>query len=390
LVYTKKNIRINILHIIGSLNTGGVQKLILQLSQSQCLKKYTHNVLCTILSVDNYRYAYEKYNITILSLPFKFAPISSIPFKLDKIIRYLFSKLYFFRLWYYLFISEFEVIHTHIHSQIISQILASVLSGKRMIWTIHGEYSMGRFTLWIIRILFSILPSTKFQIIADSISALHSTLPFTGNNFKPDNIIPTGINLKPYFQEYDQSLIREKYNIKDDTILIGSTGRIVWEKGYDQLLSLLENYDFGEKIFYILVAGDGSLRNKFIKRIEKNKLESHITFIGNIKNIPEFLSALDIYIQPSVTEGFPLSVLEAMATGLPIICSDAGGLKEMINNNTIGIKYKSEELNSLYQMLCKLLSMKPNKLLELGRNARKEVVKKYSIEIIAKQYYKIY
>jgi len=390
LVYTKKNIRINILHIIGSLNTGGVQKLILQLSQSQCLKKYTHNVLCTILSVDNYRYAYEKYNITILSLPFKFAPISSIPFKLDKIIRYLFSKLYFFRLWYYLFISEFEVIHTHIHSQIISQILASVLSGKRMIWTIHGEYSMGRFTLWIIRILLSILPSTKFQIIADSISALHSTLPFTGNNFKPDNIIPTGINLKPYLQEYDQSLIREKYNIKDDTILIGSTGRIVWEKGYDQLLSLLENYDFGEKIFYILVAGDGSLRNKFIKRIEKNKLESHITFIGNIKNIPEFLSALDIYIQPSVTEGFPLSVLEAMATGLPIICSDAGGLKEMINNNAIGIKYKSEELNSLYQMLCKLLSMKPNKLLELGRNARKEVVKKYSIEIIAKQYYKIY
>ena len=390
MVYTKKNIRINILHIIGSLNVGGVQKLILQLSQSQCLKKYTHNVLCTILSVDNYRYAYEKYNITILSLPFKFAPISSIPFKLDKIIRYLFSKLYFFRLWYYLFISEFEVIHTHIHSQIISQILASVLSGKRMIWTIHGEYSMGRFTLWIIRILLSILPSTKFQIIADSISALHSTLPFTGNNFKPDNIIPTGINLKPYLQEYDQSLIREKYNIKDDTILIGSTGRIVWEKGYDQLLSLLENYDFGEKIFYILVAGDGSLRNKFIKRIEKNKLESHITFIGNIKNIPEFLSALDIYIQPSVTEGFPLSVLEAMATGLPIICSDAGGLKEMINNDLIGIKYKSEELNSLYQMLCKLLSMKPNKLLELGRNARKEVVKKYSIEIITKQYYKIY
>ena len=79
-----------------------------------------------------------------------------------------------------------------------------------------------------------------------------------------------------------------------------------------------------------------------------------------------------------------------MATGLPIICSDAGGLKEMINNNAIGIKYKSEELNSLYQMLCKLLSMKPNKLLELGRNARKEVVKKYSIEIITKQYYKIY
>ena len=379
-----------IIHSLGTLNTGGIQQFILQLSQSPPLKRYKHQVLCTIQSIDNYKDEYEKINIIIHHLPFTFYPKSHIPYRLDKLLRYFFSKLYIFRLWYYLIKSEADVLHSHIHSQIISQILAAILSGKKMIWTIHGEYSLSILTIFFLRALDFILSDKKFRYIADSISALHSTLPFTVKNLKPDNIIPTGINLKPYLQEYDQSLIREKYNIKDDTILIGSTGRIVWEKGYDQLLSLLENYDFGEKIFYILVAGDGSLRNKFIKRIEKNKLESHITFIGNIKNIPEFLSALDIYIQPSVTEGFPLSVLEAMATGLPIICSDAGGLKEMINNNTIGIKYKSEELNSLYQMLCKLLSMKPNKLLELGRNARKEVVKKYSIEIITKQYYKIY
>ena len=62
----------------------------------------------------------------------------------------------------------------------------------------------------------------------------------------------------------------------------------------------------------------------------------------------------------------------------------------MINNNVNGIKYKSEELKSLNQMLCKLQSLKSKELLELGRNARKEVVKKYSIEIITKQYNKIY
>ena len=380
----------NILSLIGTLTTGGIQKFILHLSQSSLLNQYNHQVLCTILSTDNYKDEYVRKKISILYLPFTYSSNPSIPYKVDKLCRQLFSKLYFFRMWYYLFKSNNHIVHTHIHTQIISQILATILSGKRIIWTIHGEYSMGRLTLWIIQILLSILPSTKFQIIADSISALHSTLPFTGNNFKPDNIIPTGINLRPFLQDYNQSFIRKKYNIEDETILIGSSGRIVWQKGYDQLLSLLENYDFNNKKLHFLIAGEGSLRKTLISDLKDKKLESYITFIGNIKNIPEFLSALDIYIQPSVTEGFPLSVLEAMATGLPIICSDAGGLKEMINNNAIGIKYKSEELNSLYQMLCKLLSMKPNKLLELGRNARKEVVKKYSIEIITKQYYKIY
>ena len=79
-----------------------------------------------------------------------------------------------------------------------------------------------------------------------------------------------------------------------------------------------------------------------------------------------------------------------MASGFPIICFDAGGLKQVITNNVNGIMYKSEELNPLYKMLCKLLSMKPNELLELGRNARKEVVKKKSIEKITKQYKEIY
>ena len=380
----------NIIHIIGTLNTGGVQKFILQLSQSPPLKKYKHQVLCTIQSIDNYKDEYEKNNIIIHHLPFTFYPKSHIPYRLDKLLRYFFSKLYFFRLWYYLIKSEADILHSHIHSHIISQILAAVLSGKKMIWTIHGEYSLSILTIFFLRALDFILSDKKFRYIADSISALHSTLPFTVKNLRPDNIIQTGINLKPYLQEYNQSLIREKYNIKEDTILIGSTGRIVWQKGYDQLLSLVENYDFGEKIFHILIAGDGSLRNKFIKRIGENKLESHITFIGNIKNIPEFLSALDIYIQPSVTEGFPLSVLEAMASKLPIISSNAGGLKEMIIDGENGMTYESGDISKLDKTIHKMLNLSIEDRKEFGINAYNRVEINNSIEKVAEKYKAVY
>jgi len=381
---------LTIIHSLGTLNTGGIQKFVLQLSQSISLNKYKHQVLCTIQSIDNYKDEYEKNKIKIHSLPFTFYPNAEIPYRIDKWLRYLFSKLYFFRLWYYLKKSEAIILHSHIHSHIISQILAAVLSGKKMIWTIHGEYSLNTLTIFFIRVLAFIFSDKKFRYIGDSISALNATLPFTIKNYQLDNIIPTGINLKPYLQDYNQLLIREKYNIKDDTILIGSTGRIVWQKGYDQLLSLLENCDFEEKKIHILVAGDGRLKNKFIKRIRENKLESKITFIGSIKNVPEFLSSLDIYIQPSVTEGYPLSVLEAMASKLPIISSNAGGLKEMIIDGENGITYESGNINKLGRTLHAMLNFSIEDRKKIGINAYNCIKKNNSIEKVAEKYKAVY
>lgn len=379
-----------IIHIIGTLNTGGVQKFILQLIQSKELNVLTHHVLCTIQSRNNYRYEFENNNIKIQQLQFTYPHNPNYPFRIDKLLRNLYARFYLFRLWHHLLRSETDIIHSHIHSHIISQILATVLSGKRIVWTIHGEYSLSRVTISIIRILNSFLKSTTFQIIADSKPALHSTLPYTEKKSILGNIIPTGIEIEPYLQKYDKSIIREKYNLSDDTIIIGSTGRIVWQKGYDQLISLLENYNFNEKNVHFIIAGEGSLRNKLSDQIKSKHLDNKITFIGNISNIPEFLFSLDIYIQPSVTEGFPLSVLEAMASGLPIICSDAGGLKEMIHHNETGIIYKSGDLSALYKGFMKIFSMLPDELCQFGRNARKIVQDKYSINNCSLHYNTIY
>ena len=377
-------------HLIGSLSVGGVQKFILELSETSSLKSFNHEVLCTFRSKDSYIDEYDKSSIVVNNFFFSRPSNITIPYKIDVLLRYISSSLFIFRFWYYLLKSDINIIHSHIHSNIVSQILAALLSGKRIIWTIHGEYLLGRFTKLALKMFDFIFSDNKFHIIADSKAALYGSLPHYKKKNIINHIIPTGINLKPYLEEYDQSLIREKYNIKDDTILIGSTGRIVWQKGYDQLLSLLENYDFGEKILHILVAGDGSFRNKYIKRIGKNKLDSHITFIGNIKNIPEFLSALDIYIQPSVTEGFPLSVLEAMASRLPIISSNAGGLKEIIIDGENGMTYESGDISKLDKTMHKMLNLSIEDRKEFGSNAYNCMKINNSIEKVAEKYKAVY
>ena len=375
-----------ILHIIGTLNIGGIQKYILELSRTSVLNKYDYKVLCTFLSKDNYKDEYKRNHFTIQYLPFTYSPTHWFPHRLDKLFRNLFAGLYFFRLWLFLIKSDVNIVHSHIHCHIVSQILASLLSGKRMIWTIHGEYPLSKITIWLVKIMDTILSSKTFQIIADSKPAFQSTLPYVENNLNTQNVIPTGINFELFTQEYDKSIYRRKYNIKKGEILFGSTGRIVWQKGFDQLISLLVKYTFSEKQIRILIAGDGSLKNKYMEQVRTQNLEEKVTFIGNLNNIPEFLASLDFYIQPSVTEGFPLSVLEAMASGLPVICSDAGGMKDMIQNGGNGILFKSNDLNSLYKGISYLLSMSEDELFELGKNAKKTVQNNFSIQNSALKY----
>ncbi|MBC8256514.1 MAG: glycosyltransferase family 4 protein [Candidatus Marinimicrobia bacterium] len=375
-----------IIHIIGTLNKAGIQKYILELSRTPELIKYDFQVLCSFKSQDNYKDEYLKNNFTIKYLPFTYLPTHWLPFRLDKLFRNLFKKLYIFRLWFVLVKSDINIVHTHIHCHIVSQILASVLSGKRIIWTIHGEYSLSKITIWLVRILDAILSRIKFHIIADSKPAILSTLPYFIKKLNTDDIIPTGINLELFNQQYDKSLIRRKYNITGDEVLIGSTGRIVWQKGFDQLIKLLVKHTFSKKQIRFLIAGDGSLRNSYIQKIKDLGLVNQISFIGNIKNIPEFLASLDFYIQPSVTEGFPLSVLEAMASGLPVLCSDAGGLKDMIQNGYNGVLYESNNLNSLYSGITDLLSMSKDELFVLGKNASNTVQNNYSIQNSALKY----
>tara|TARA_B100001741_G_C16539953_1_gene593823 strand:+ start:240 stop:1385 length:1146 start_codon:yes stop_codon:yes gene_type:complete len=379
-----------ILHVIGSLSIGGVQKFILELSKTSSLKNYNHEVLCTFLSENSYLDEYDKSSIVVKNFVFSRPSNINIPYKLDVLMRKISLFLFIFRFWYYLLKSDINIIHSHIHSNIVSQILASILSGKRIIWTIHGEYTIRPYTRFWIKILDTILSNKKFHIIADSEAALLSSLTYYKNKLLTSHIIPTGININPFLIKYDIGSLRSKYNFKKDIILIGSTGRIVWQKGYDQLINILEKYTFDTFKFHILIAGDGSLREQMIKKVEEKKLDQHISFIGNIQNVPEFLSMLDIYIQPSITEGYPLSVLEAMAAKLPIITSNAGGLDKMIDHDINGWKYEARNIDELFEILKLAMNSSKKKLFNLSSNAFKKINIENNIENIAKVYNSIY
>ena len=99
---------------------------------------------------------------------------------------------------------------------------------------------------------------------------------------------------------------------------------------------------------------------------------------------------LDIYIQPSITEGYPLSVLEAMAAKLPIITSNAGGLDKMIEHDINGWKYEARNIDELFEILKLAMNSSKKKLFNLSSNAFKKINIENNIENIAKVYNSIY
>jgi glycosyltransferase involved in cell wall biosynthesis len=379
-----------ITHLVGTLTLGGIQKQLLNFITTPPLNKFSHQLLCTISTDGELRNEIEEKKIKIKYLPFSFSPTSYLPHRIDKFFRKLFSHFYFIRFWHYQIKSETNIIHSHIYTHIISQIIATIFSGKYFIWTIHGEYKLSKMRLKIIQILLFIFKRKKIQITSVSPTALHKTLPFLKEEFYNSKIIYNGVDINTYSSVKNDNNFRKKYNISVDKKLIGSTGRIVWQKGYDQLLTLVKSFNFTKNPFHILIAGEGSLKEKFEKDIRINNLENKITFIGNIRNIHQFLAELDFYVQPSVTEGLCNSILEAMASGLPILCSDVEVFKELIQNEKNGLLHRANDIKSLHVELDKLMNLSKRDLKKLGLNAQITVKDKFSFSNCVDQYYNLY
>lgn len=137
----------------------------------------------------------------------------------------------------------------------------------------------------------------------------------------------------------------------------------------------------------LLLLGDGPMHEKLKKQAEEWGLSEAVTFTGNVSNTEDYYAVSDLYVQTSHREAMPLSVLEAMAAGLPIISTDVGGLKDVVQDNGILVPDNNEE--ALYQAIMKIYSQSPEEAKRMEK-ASHRIVQAYSSEAMACAYEIIY
>jgi len=194
--------------------------------------------------------------------------------------------------------------------------------------------------------------------------------------------IYNGIDVNIYKADRDSSLrsiTRKDLKIDGKEIAIGVVGRLVWEKGIEYLLEAVSMLKTNKPNIRLVITGEGPLKNKLVSLAKSFKIDGMCKFTGFKKDVAMILDAIDIMIIPSLSEGFPMIVLESMAMNKPIIATNIKGIVEQIENEKSGLLINPRSPNEIANAIEELIA-NPLKAKKLGIEARKKVVKDFSLE----------
>lgn len=137
------------------------------------------------------------------------------------------------------------------------------------------------------------------------------------------NILHNAVDLKVY--KYDEKMrnsIREELGIPDGVTVLGHIGRFMVQKNHEFLLDVFFEYMKLNKNSVLMLVGGGELEKQIQEKVNALQLRDHVIFTGIRSDVPDLLSAMDVFVFPSLYEGMPNTVIEAQATGLPCLISD--------------------------------------------------------------------
>lgn len=172
------------------------------------------------------------------------------------------------------------------------------------------------------------------------------------------------------------------------TMCIGSVGRLVPVKNYSLLLQAFARLPLSLPCRLVLV-GDGSERAALSKLATELGILDRVEFAGHRDDVAQLLRAMDIFVLPSLSEGLSNTLLEAMAAGVPVIASDVGGNREIVESEDSGLLFRCGDIEHAAAQLLRLVENATFRR-SLGQAGAARVRKEFSIEAMIRRYENLY
>ncbi len=305
-----------------------------------------------------------------------------------------------FVLAFYIILFKINIIHARSRAPAWSCYFASLITRRVFVTTFHGTYNF----------------KSNFKKFYNSVM-LRAKLTIAGSNFIFDHInenygeyltkekklrvIFRGINID-YFNAKNISALKheklkQEWNLSSNVFTILLPGRLTYWKGQEKFIEslniLIEDYNVNN--FQAIILGSDQGRKVYSKKLEnlvqRYSLNKKVKFIPHCKEMPLAYSLADVVVSSSIEpEAFGRVAVEAQSMNKPIIASNIGGSKETVINKKTGFLYKHDDPRELAKSLNTVIQLSPDELKLMGNEGRKNITKKFDVEIMCQSNLKEY
>lgn len=205
----------------------------------------------------------------------------------------------------------------------------------------------------------------------------------------PENkvqVIPNGVDTTRFQPKPEmRRLIRRLFNIPESAPLVGIVAALRPEKNHGLLVRSAVRILTEQPECHFLIIGDGPERSNIEQQIAELGLQHRFHLLGNRHDTPNLLAALDVFTLCSLNEANPVSILEALSSGIPVVSTNVGSIHETVLDGQTGFLVPSEDAVALASRICELLRS-PKVAQQLGKNGREHIQHGWSLESMVTGY----
>ena len=281
------------------------------------------------------------------------------------------------------------VVHTHLLALNYAYPLMIRYRTPARVYTVHSlaEKDVGLRTAPIVRALAfryrvgRVVPVAIAEEVRNSIQKLYG--------YPNPPLIPNGIPTDEYAPDPNKrAQWRQAHGIETHATILTHVGRFAPPKNHALLIEAFARVRTSAPL-YLLLVGGGELENTVREQVAQLGLESRVRFLGIRSDVADILRASDVFVLSSRWEGNPMSVMEAMAAGLPVVSTAVGGVPELVRDGETGLLVSSEDTGALAQAIQALVD-NPARRQAMGVAARQHAVASFDIRHTVRGYEQLY
>ncbi len=355
-----------VLHLIKSLGRGGAEMLL-----QETLKKHDKQAF-----EFHYIYFLPWKNQMVEGLQQQGGIVKNIPaknnfyivLKINEVIRYIRD-------------NKIDLVHCHLPW---AGFAGRYIHKRTGIPVIYSEHNKQERYHWITKYINKY--SFNFQTKAIAVSAdVAESIRKNIHPRIPVQTILNGVNVDFFVRNPAAGLETRKANgIAPDCIFIGTIAVFRFQKRLKEWIDVFKKMHQQFPSIRGCIVGDGILNPEIRAYLKEQGMEDAIIMPGLQTNVLPWLSAMDIFMMTSEFEGLPVALLEAMSMECAVVCTDAGGIKEVIRDQEDGFMVPLQQWTTLEQRLTKLLQH-PEMIREYGAKARQRVIHSFSLQSMVQQ-----